>query len=314
MRSNRLVIPLIVVVLAALAGAYWLGRSQPHASQGDAESSALAVPADRRARSTQPGLRNGSRARGYFAELKIAADGGDLAASTRLYRNLDLCHRLRSAAWSNAVLAGELLDTQTRGMSAAQLENYRAQLDGIESRRQNARRMSELCDGADAATLDSLVPSLHQAAQLGEPYARACYLAMGPGLDMRALARHPEWIDTYRTSVPGMVEAGLAAGDWAMVNVLRTALQPGAEGLLGGALDADPVQHFRYLKLYRLGAGAGDIAVLDQQLAVAAARLSPQQRAEAETWADTTFRRDFGGRPSAGAPGLDRDPCVFPHE
>lgn len=316
MRNHRLVIPLIVVVLAALAGAYWLGRSQPRASQGGAEEPS-ALPRARSGQRMDPARTAGPgdhRSRRYFAELQAAADNGDVAASTRLYRGLDLCHRLRAADWSNAMLAGELLDTQTRGMSAAQLDNYRAQLDGIESRRKNAQRMSELCSGADAATLDSLVPSVRQAAQLGEPHARACYLALGPGLDMRALANHPEWIDTYRASVPGMVEAGLAAGDWAMVNVLRNALQPGAEGLLGGALGADPAQHFRYLRLYRLGAGPGDIAVLDQQLAVAAARLSPQQRAEAETWADTTFRRDFGGRPAAGAPGLDRDPCVFPYE
>ena len=56
------------------------------------------------------------------------------------------------------------------------------------------------------------------------------------------------------------------------------------------------------------------VAVKPQQLAVAAARLSPEQRNEAEAWAETTFRRDFHGRSSVGAPGLDRDPCVFPPE
>lgn len=314
MRKRYFIAPLI---LLALAGAYWLGRVQPRASADGMATAAPAVAANadtgQGPASTMPST---SRARtgSYFAGLRAGANAGDVTASTRLYRGLSLCHRLRAMDWSNAMLASELLEAQTRGMTPAQLEGYRMQLDGIESRRQNAARMNERCAEADAAMMDALVPSVRRAAQLGEPHARACYLAMGPNFDMRALARHPEWIDQYRGSVPGMIEAGMAAGDWAVVNILRSAYQPDADGLLAGVLGSDPARHFRYLKLYRLGAGPGDIAVLDQQLAVAAARLSPEQRNEAEAWAETTFRRDFHGRSSVGAPGLDRDPCVFPPE
>lgn len=314
MRKIHIIIPLI---LLALAGAYWLGRSQPRSpSNGvdamDVDTSASAGQGGAGADlSTVPG---GGRARGYFADLLARADAGDLTASTRLYRGLSLCHRLRAMDWSNAMLANELLEAQTRDMTPAQLEGYRAQLDGIESRKQNAQRMNERCADTDAAMMDALVPSLRRAAQLGESRARACYLAMGPGLDNRALARHPEWIDQFRGSVPGLIDAGMAAGDWTVVNILRNAYQPDAEGLLAGVLGSDPARHFRYLKLYRLGAGPGDVAALDRQLAVAEARLSPEQRSEAEEWAGSTFRRDFHGRSSVGAPGLDRDPCVFPYE
>lgn len=315
MRKIPLIVPLI---LLALAGAYWLGRSQPRPAAGADGTGADAdvhAGTDRRepgqALSAAPGR---GAAGGYFAELQVAADAGDLTAAMRLYRGLDLCHRLRTSDWSNVLLANELLEAQTRGMTPAELEGYRAQLDGIESRKQNAQRTNERCAGADAATLDALVPSIRRAAQLGEPHARACYLATGPGFDTRALARHPEWIDQFRGSVPGLIEAGLADGDWTVVNILRSAYQPDAEGLLPGVLGPDPARHFRYLKLYRLGAGPGDIAALDQQLAVAAARLSPEQRLEAEAWAETTFRRNFHGRSAVGTPGLDRDPCEFPQE
>lgn len=315
MRKIHLIVPLI---LLALAGAYWLGRSQPRLARSGAEGVDVGASVEAAGRwdpeqalSAVPGR---GAARGYLAELQAAADAGDLTASTRLYRSLDLCHRLRASDWSNALLANELLEAQTRGMTPAELENYRAQLDGIESRKRNAQRINERCAGADAATLDTLVPSMRRAAQLGEPHARACYLAMGPGFDSRALARHPEWLDQFRGSVPGLIDAGMAAGDWTVVNILRNAYQPDAGGLLAGVLGPDPARHFRYLKLYRLGAGPGDIAALDQQLAVAAARLSPEQRSEAENWAETTFRRDFNGRSSVDAPGLDRDPCVFPQD
>ncbi len=309
--------PIVVLILLALAGAYWLGRSQPRLPPRGGQDAPIttATGATRRTAATDlPGLPGRGGTGGYFAGLQAAADAGDLTASTRLYRGLSLCHRLRMMDWSNAMLAGELLDAQTRGMTPAQLEDYRAQLDGIESRRQNAQQTKARCAEADAAMRDALVPSVRRAAQLGEPHARACYLAMGPGFDTRALARHPEWIDQYRGSVPGLIEAGMAAGDWTVVNILRNAYQPDADGLLAGVLGPDPVRHFRYLKLYRLGAGPGDIAALDRQLAVAAARLSPEQRGEAEEWAETAFRRDFHGRSSVGAPGLDRDPCVFPQE
>ncbi len=315
MRKIHLIVPLI---LLALAGAYWLGRLQPRPAAGAGGTDVdAATQAGTDRRDPEQGL-SAVAGRGvagnYFAELQAAADAGDPTAATRLYRGLDLCHRLRASDWSNALLANELLEAQTRGMTPAELENYRAQLDGIESRKQNAQRTNERCAGADVAAMDALVPSMRRAAQLGEPHARACYLATGPGFDTRALARHPEWIEQFRGSVPGLIDAGMADGDWTVVNVLRNAYQPDAEGLLAGVLGSDPARHFRYLKLYRLGAGPGDIAALDQQLAVAAARLSPEQRSDAEAWAETTFRRDFHGRSSVGTPGLDRDPCVFPQE
>lgn len=282
----------------------------------DADANKLAAGENEPAPGMGEAARSGraGKPKGFFPALQARANAGDIAASTRLYRALSLCHRFRATDWSNALLADELLGLQTGEMVPKQLEDYKVQLDAIESRKQNMQKLHDLCNDADDATLDSLVPNLRKAAELGEGYARACYLVVGPNYDARALLRHPEWLGTYRAGVPSMIDAGMAAGDWRVVNILRTAYQPGADGLLAGVLGSDPVQQFRYLKLYRLGAGPGDIDVLDQQLAVAAARLQPEQLAEASEWAETTFQRSFDGRSSAGSPGADLDPCVFPYD
>lgn len=317
MRRAYLLAP---AVLLAVVCAYFLGRIRPDSPLAGAGSENLEVPAAGKdglipdAKAWVASSARGGGSKGFFLELQMKADAGDIAASTRLYRSLHLCHRLRAMDWSNTLLANELLDVQTKGMLPGQMENYQAQLDAIESRKQNAQRLRVLCGTADEAMMDSLVPNVRRAAQLGEEHARACYLAMGPNYDPRALARHPEWIGMYRASVPAMIGAGTAAGDWRVVNILRNAYQPGAEGLLAGVLGSDPVQHFRYLKLYRLGAGPGDIEVLDRQLAEAAARLPPERLAEANEWAEATFRRNFHGRSSAESPNAGLDPCVFPYE
>jgi hypothetical protein len=306
-----------LMIVLAVVGAYLLGRAQPDPLRAATASQHMPRPADnagRIAKANSATAAPARRARNLFSALQARANAGDIAASTRLYRDLSLCHRLRAMDWNNALLANELLDMPTNGMLPAQMQDYQAQLDAIDSRRQNAQRLQALCESADAAMMDSLVPSVSRAAQLGEKHARACYLAMGPNYDARALARHPEWIGMYRASVPALIDAGTAAGDWRVVNILRNAYQPGAEGLLAGVLGSDPVQHYRYLKLYRLGAGPGDVDVLDRQLAEAAARLPRERLAEADEWAETAFRRDFAGRPSAESADAGLDPCVFPYE
>lgn len=256
----------------------------------------------------------GAPLRNAFAGLQARANAGDAAAATRLYRDLSLCSRFGSIDWANSQLADELLGERVDGMASEQLDNYRAQLEAVESRKRNVERLHALCDGADAKMLDSLVPNLQRAAQLGEEHARACYLAAGPNYDARGLMDHPERLQAYRRSVPALVEAGVAAGDWKVVDILREAYQPGAQGMLAGALGADPYQYYRYLKLYRLGAESFRAAKLDRQLAAAAAQLQPERRNEADAWAETAFRRDFGAGNSTESTVAGWDPCSFPYE
>lgn len=315
--------------LIAVVGAYQLGRMQdPRPAGARAAANAAMADADggsgaaahvsapkahsARARISLPPP--GAPLQNVFAELQSRANAGDVAAATRLYRDLSLCGRFRGIDWANSQLADELLEEGVKGMPPEQLENYQAQLEAIESRKRNMARLHALCDGADAAMLDSLVPNMQKAAQLGEPNARACYLATGPNYDARSLIDHPERLAAYRLSVPALIDAGLAAGDWKVVDILRDAYQPGADGLLAGVLGADPERYYRYLKLYRLGAEPYRTRKLDQQLAAAAAQLAPERRDEADAWAQTVFHRDFDAGNSTESTVTGWDPCSFPYE
>ncbi|MEH6417471.1 hypothetical protein [Pseudomonas sp. CGJS7] len=249
-----------------------------------------------------------------FADLQKRADAGDVAAATRLYRDVGLCRRFERLDRDNAKLSDELLAQPVDAMTAEQLKNYRAQLDGVESRRLNMQSIRTLCDGAGQDALDSLLPNLQRAAQLGEPFARACYLERGPNYDPGHLLDHPERLSSYRRDARAMIQAGIDSGDWRVIDVLRNAYRPGASNLLSAAVGGDAEQRYRYLKLYRLGASAErDGGEIERDLQRAAAKLSAAQIAQADAWADQTFDRQFQAKP-IDADGPLWDPCVFPYD
>ncbi|RDZ29600.1 hypothetical protein DX914_11180 [Lysobacter silvisoli] len=247
--------------------------------------------------------------RRVFGELRSRADAGDVAAATRLYQDLRTCAGLDQLEWFLTRAADETLADKIDGSSAQSLERYRLQLEAVESHKQAIRKARTLCDGLDRGILDTQLPSLRRAAQLGEEHARACYLSSGPGYDARGLMRHPEWIQEYRTGVRSLIDAGMAAGDWKVVDILRRAYEPGADGMLAGTLGPDAVQHYRYLKLYRLGAQGARTADMDRKLALAAARIRPEQRADADRWAQETLQSQFGGSDSTESTAPGWDPC-----
>jgi hypothetical protein len=249
-----------------------------------------------------------------FAELQARANAGDPAAATRLYRDLGLCSRFHGIDRANTQLADELLREKVDTADPQQLENYQVQLDAIETRKQVMQRFHTLCDGADEAMLEALVPNLRKAAELGEGYARACYLQKGPSFDSRHLMNHPEWLDAYRTGVSSMINAGMEAGDWRVVDILRNAYQPGAESPLAGVLGSDSYQYYRYLKLYRLGAEQYRAEQLDQLVLEAASKLTPAQLADADAWAQSIFQQNFNSSSSTESTIQGWDPCSFPYE
>lgn len=317
----------IVVVLIAVA-AYFLGRqastiaapssvaaegfsaTETRAANGNQPQAGRKTDAARAARQLPP---PGVPLKDLFSDLQARADAGDIAAATRLYRDLGMCRRLDNLELGNSQLADDLLGQALDAMDAEQLKNYRAQLDAIESRKHNMDRLHTLCDGVSEAMLDSLVRNLQRAAQLGETYARACYLDRGPNFDLRGFLGHPEMLGSYRRSAGTMIEAGIAAGDWQVVNLLRAAYEPGAQNLLSAVVGKEPDQYYRHLKLFHLGAESDRGGQLDRDLAGAAAKLTPTQRAEADAWAQATFRNNFRSRP-LDADGPLWDPCVFPYE
>ncbi|MBO9663747.1 hypothetical protein [Dokdonella sp.] len=247
--------------------------------------------------------------RDTFAGLQARANAGDAAAASRLFRDVNRCSRLRGSEWKNSGASDDLTSKKTEGMTPEQLRTYQILLDAMELRQQGVRESQNFCDDASQAMLDSLVPNIAQAARLGDEDARACYLGRGPLYDSRSLIDHPDALQTYRSDAKSMIDAGLAAGDWRVVDLLQQAYEPGAQGLLAGVVGTDPVQHYRYLKLYRLGAEQHRVAQLDRQIAAAAANLTPAQVAEADEWAQSNLQ-NFRGPSTAGTP-QGWEACAF---
>lgn len=323
-----------VIVLAAVAAAagYFGGRVQgapaADSAAGDTEAAAASSETGTDAGKAKPTIAANPGAaqklpaprtplKYVFADLQARANAGDAAAATRLYRDLNLCRRYERLDRDNAKLSDELLGQAVDRMSPQQLQNYRAQLDAVESRGQTLGGLRALCDGASADMLDSLVPNLQRAAQLGDAYARACYLERGPNYDPASLLDHPQRLGDYRRETQQMIDAGIESGDWQVVNLLRGAYEPGASNLLSAVVGKQAYQRYRYLKLFRLGAGSdrsiADPAQLDQDLRAASMKLTTAQITQADAWAEQTFTRNFQGKP-IGADGPLWDPCVFPYE
>lgn len=245
-----------------------------------------------------------------FAELQARANAGDAAAASRLFRDVNRCNRLRGSEWKNSSASDDLTSRKTDGMTPEQLRTYQILLDAMEVRQQGVRKTQEQCAGVSDEMLGSLVPNIAQAAKLGDEDARACYLGSGPLYDSRSLIDRPDALQSYRSDAQSMIDAGLAAGDWRVVDLLQQAYEPGAQGLLAGVVGTDPVQHYRYLKLYRLGAEEHRVAQLDHQLAAAAANMTPAQIADADEWAQSNVQK-FRGPSTAGTP-QGWDACAFP--
>lgn len=309
-------LPLIVLaVLAVAVAAYFLGRATaPKPAEiriGGMEDAPLQGPEV----PVQSGFRplsdvikgaplpaQNTPLKQTFADLQVRANGGDRGAAMRLYRDLGRCSRLRGSEWRNAGARNELTETKTDGMTPAQLRTYQKLLDSAELRQQGVRQDQALCEGVSDEMLGNLVESMAQAAKLGDEEARACYLGSGPLSDMRNMVQHPESLRNYRSNASALIEAGLKAGDWRVVDLLQQAYEPGSQSLLAGLVGADPVQHYRYLKLYRLGAEQHRAARLDQQLAVAASNLTSGQLTEADAWAQQTLRSNFEGNSTHTTP------------
>lgn len=303
--------------LAALIGAYFLGRGQSPDASAAPIAAARGAQAGANVASIEPVRMPASLPardlplKRIFHDLRARADAGDVAAATRLYQDLRTCAGFDHLEWFLARAADETLADKIDGTSAQALERYRLQLEAVESHKQAIQKARALCGGLDRGMLDAQLSSLQRAAQLGEEHARACYLASGPGYDTRGLMRHPEWIQEYRASVKSLVDAGMAAGDWKVVDILRRSYEPGADGMLAGALGSDAVQYYRYLKLYRLGAERGRAADVDRKLALAAARIQPEQRADADRWAQEKFQNEFSSSNSTDSTAPGWDPCSF---
>lgn len=308
---------LAVLALAAIVGAYLLGRKEgasapaPLVSAAATEQTVGGAPGSNLAMVAQASLNFdrgarlpplGAPLKSVYAQLQAQANAGDGRAAARLLRDLNRCSRQRAIEWSTMRNTHDLTEQKTENLSAAQLRTYQALLDTAAIRQRDVDEGRALCEGIGDEILDTLNANLAQAARLGDADARACYLSRGPLYDTRGLLKQPGALGVYRQQATRLIQSGLAAGDWRVVDLLQSAYEPGAQSMLAGLVGTDPYQHYRYLKLYRLGAESFRAAQIDRQLALAGAALSPAQRDEADEWAQTTLRENFRGDSTAGTP------------
>lgn len=247
-----------------------------------------------------------------FAELQARSSAGDVHAAVRLYREVNRCVLLRGVNWNYEVETNAALNAKTGDMSTEELQGYQAELDRISEGQQVLQRAKEVCAGATPDMIQSMVPTIRQAALLGDSDARACYLSRGPTIDARAFFDQPGMLEDYRRSIQGLIDSGLASGDWKVVDVLRDAYRSGSQSVLAGLVGNDPQKYYRYLKLYRMGSEEYRFDELDRELAAAAAQLTPGELGEADSWVSDVLPR-FSGHSTDSAPS-GWDPCTFPYE
>jgi hypothetical protein len=234
-----------------------------------------------------------------FQELKSRADAGDLAAASRLYHDLNTCFAADAVMRNNALAAEAILQEKNDADSA---EVKRGQVDRAQQYLNGSATLAALCGGVDSGMLNELAAVSLQAAQLGDANARDCYVHRGPFVAPRSLVDDSSSVDTYREQAPALIDSAIAAGDWKMVDMLQYAYGPSGINLIAGLVGPDPIQHYRYLKLFRLGADGPRVPTLDKQLAYAAKQLDARQLAEADAWAQTTQQSYFKGNSTSAVP------------
>ena len=250
-----------------------------------------------------------------YADLQARANRGDAIAAARLYRDLNHCAISRRLGWENTQFPTDLASANIETMKPWELDGYAMQLDAARAWDETVKLLKSSCAGVDDATLANLASSIARAAQLGDADARACYLARGPGLDSRGFLAHPEQVEAYRSNASALIDAGIAAGDWKTVDLLRQAYAPEAPGMLASLLGTDSAKQYRYLKLLRMGqsadANASRVERIDQQLAASVEGLTPAQLADADAWVQETWQKHYAAAPPATSTEA-WEPCAFP--
>lgn len=329
----RLYLWIAAIVVAAVTGGWWLGRGtatsrgsviaeSADADSGNSNTNALSNVSKHSAAHVQVNTSTnttralkllpppGTPLKQIFDELKARADAGDVQAASRLYHDLSICSGARAAIRSNTLRAENILGARNKtnpvGVQQEQLDIAQRLVKGSEI-------LKALCVDVSSNMMGTLAAVSLEAAQLGDSAARDCYVHRGPSMSPGSLVSDPSSVETYREQAPALVDSAMAAGDWKMVDMLQYAYGPSGTNLISGLVGPDPVQHYRYLKLFRLGADGYRIPALDQQLAFAATQLNAQQLADADIWAQAMQQAYFKGS-STGAVPENWNACAIPSE
>lgn len=177
----------------------------------------------------------------------------------------------------------------------------------------NNDELSHLCEGVTDDDLQKLPDATLQAARLGDSDARACYIHRGPLVSPRSAVSDPSSFTDYPKDAQGLIDAGMAAGDWKVVVILQYAYSGTTNYLASGVTGFDPVMAYRYKRLYALGLYNDDMAkTYDMQLDSARLGLSQTDIESANQWAQSTFAAQFknSGDASKAIPP-NWDACTF---
>lgn len=233
-----------------------------------------------------------------LAELQARAETGDAEAASRLYRDLQRCAIVRNINRRMPNAAAYYLNMKVDKMSADEARNAGVMLDMMDADLRYARDNAASCVDLDDGDMNNLVPSSLQAALLGDDKAASCYLGSDL-LRQPGLLDHPEWLAAFKDNALPLATMAVSSGNWTVVKQLAFAYKGAFSGaLLTQVTGVDPVQAYRYLKLWRLGADSGeDTEYLDSQLGEVAKQLPVQAASDADVWAQDAYQRYFMNAP-----------------
>ncbi len=314
MRTYRIAGLVIVILVISAATAAYIVRRAPAISMptpvmattplnsNSAKRSAPTTPVARTAHvadnvsvraSTTPQPETPSL-KDIFADLKARADANDATAASALFQDLRTCTRTRDLQQLLPKVVPSMLAEGSPTDSEEILKSRDAMLQGMQKQLDFVQRNQTFCADLDNATLDQYVPALLKAAQLGDAKAARCYL--GGGVEQSsALLDHPEWINDFKQNALSIADQGIRQGDWGVAGLMGRAYQ----GLLPSSFlsqltGVDAEKAYQYLKLQRLGTQGNFVKRIDNQIADAAANLTPEQIAQSDAWVQQTYAQYYG--------------------
>lgn len=234
-----------------------------------------------------------------FDELKSRSEAGDAEAASRLYRDLMRCKYSPQWTAADRITVANVLARKPEHTTDEMLARAKIRLH-------QADQLATLCAGLDPAVFSQSTPIALHAAQLGDAAARDCYVNRGPDIDFTSLLDNPQYLTTYAREAPALIDSALANGDWKMVDMLQYAYNSRGGNMISGLVGFNPVEHYRYLRLFSLGADSQNSTVfagwLDTRLELAAQALSPEQKANADARAQREYAQNFHGSSTEAAP------------
>lgn len=228
-----------------------------------------------------------------FDELKKRADAGDTEAADRLFHDVNRCFTAREIEQNVSVMSPIALDATTDNSSPEMLQAQDVMLQGMQNTLEKVKKARPLCANVPDDDLDQFVPITLQAAQLGSQRAISCYL--GSALEHSpGLLDHPEWLTQFKQNAMALAQSGIEQGNWTTVGLLGNSYSGFFRySLLGQVTGIDPALAYRYIKLEQLGATEKFGAAANTDLANAAQRVTADQIAAGDAWAQDTFSRYF---------------------